>query len=181
MLPPPLPSLAYQRLQLIFDPAAWSTIWSVYPSWPYFGNGLMCVLFLSLPQCFFVTSCACTPSRPGAATTRVRAQRRHSLPPLLLPSSSAAVNPTIWTTAHTTQVPSPPPPPPRDHSSAAKKLSRQHFPPRAVCAAGLESVGALRPRHVALWRIMDHIHAAIQPHSGRCPAQCSGGQQEARV
>jgi len=91
---------------------AWSTIWSVYPSWPYFGNGLMCVLFLSLPQCFFVTSCACTPSRPGAATTRVRAQRRHSLPPLLLPSSSAAVNPTVWTTAHTTQVPSPPPSPP---------------------------------------------------------------------
>jgi hypothetical protein len=22
-------------------PAAWSTIWSVYPTWPYFGNGLM--------------------------------------------------------------------------------------------------------------------------------------------
>ena len=26
---------------LVDAPAAWSTIWSVYPTWPYFGNGLM--------------------------------------------------------------------------------------------------------------------------------------------
>ena len=45
---------------------SWSTIWSVYPTWPYFGNGLMY---------------AYTPW-----------------------SGAYSINPTIWTSAHTTQV-----------------------------------------------------------------------------
>ena len=45
---------------------AWSTIWSVYDSWPYFGNGLMY---------------AYTPW-----------------------SGHYTVNPTVWTSAQTTQV-----------------------------------------------------------------------------
>ena len=108
---------------------------------------------------------SCTLFRRGARTTQVSAQPS---PRSLVVCSllAAAVNPTIWTTAHTTQVP---------FLFSFLESPSMHFlivSARVVCATGLAVFGGLQPRVASSRRFMGCLRASFKSWKRRCARSC---------
>ena len=148
--------------------SAWSTIWSVYPSFPYFGNGLMYAFspwsghYTGVPPNSTVmkfTPCpTCVCSQSDYLDYRAHHSGASSFPRLitLLPPSICHLFARV-------------------HSRA---------PSLAVCFAGLAIFGELRTRDFASWRLMGRIRALSRQFwrcHGAISFSCSTKQQEVRL